>query len=555
MQTQQNNQYQDQYAANNDNSEQVNSQTPLTQIYKEMDNVTWAFYGKVLMKAAAEMRWTDHLIKDFTSTIYQNINHVARFDKVTLTKALAGFGVRKPLLQLRLDLFVQLLVNHKSYDSYYRLFERKTNALLAEDIYTIAQLLVAPLTTDIREHIAKISWKEEADVNETETAMDSASRDNPQLDSSPNRSAHQAQSTASAAAPPPLHTSQAPTPTAPSVEQHQGTGTAHLELSALHTTRAPHDNLVNAQLTQIILKLNDKMDIILNENKQLTGKMDIILKENKQLTTTVNELKLIVSNLQHTSTDKQKTVSFSAPFNNAFNFLTNNPQGSLENPFTIPSTPTNNKNSSKRPNSESLTNSSSKRTTYANVTRGPRRQEALKQYNSFEPSGPNLDLDGKNDSNWKLVESRKKKPSPDKYIKSLGTGNSESLTAAPRTQRVFLGNLSSTCSISEVAEYLKSNQSFKFRNKSGEIETLASLDAKNLSEVKLSHERWKGFCFDIAFHLRSVVEIKDNWPKGTRVDFSYIPRKPAASLTSGPKNSHTNNSRSDSEIISQQSSQ
>ncbi len=136
------------------------------------------------------------------------------------------------------------------------------------------------------------------------------------------------------------------------------------------------------------------------------------------------------------------------------------------------------------------------------TTTNPARQTQLKSFDSYAPHEPNRELDN---NNWQIVG---KKPyhrhsNPEKYIKTLGKGTSNTLTAAPRLQKVFLGNLDNSIDIDTVKDFLNSIK-YSYTDKEGNSLS-KSVSFSNLTEIVKQHNRWRGFNFEILYSDRGLV--------------------------------------------------
>jgi hypothetical protein len=274
-------------------------------------------------------------------------------------------------------------------------------------------------------------------------------------------------------------------------------------------------------LKDIIMINNNKLDAILAVMQNLT-------KENKELKSTIGELRQ----------QKLQNDPSSNPTNNntvqtpsSTNFIKKAPQGNLNNNYNNSQSPRNLQQ--KQSFANTLQINKNQIVNYNNRS----TQQALKAYDSTNPSMPNTNMDDPNNEYsgpWTVANAKNKnrQQPASKYIKTLGTAQVSTNLVAPRLQKVFIGNLDLGTDVDKIKSFLNEITCEQAHDK--------KLPYQDVEEAPIKNTRAKAFTFFIPYQFRDIVTDRSKWPIGMRVDYSHRPRTATVILAPTTQSTTTN---------------
>lgn len=153
------------------------------------------------------------------------------------------------------------------------------------------------------------------------------------------------------------------------------------------------------------------------------------------------------------------------------------------------------------------------------------RQKSLKNFNSYEPGKPNIDIED-DTLGYKVAGPKRKtnkKTSTTTNMKNAGIGDTSGLNACVRKIEVYLGRIDNGEKSENVKKY---------------VESIVRI--YSFTEIKTAHNNFKSFKFSISIFDKEIINQKDSWPKGSVVN-KY--RRPYAERQTNTEKNEQNRSQ------------
>ena len=291
-------------------------------------------------------------------------------------------------------------------------------------------------------------------------------------------------------------------------------------------------NGANDEINELRMTIYELNHVNLEVSERLTGKInslislvDTLVSQNKSMTIENNNLKDTINTINNNTSVISNRLN-----NNDFPPL---PSSAVHEVVRLPAqtpVPSNKRSYSAISNHDNSAAAKKNNNAQQSNSIIKNKQQALKSFDSNKPELPNKELYEKNDKGFKMVMPKKIINNPKKYIDSLGTNTSSSLSIRPRMQRMYICNIQPSSTQEEVQSFL---DNISFDNK--------KLSSEQLTKEPVKHKYWHAYTFYIPYDQREVVNDKSIWPRGMRVDLSYAPRPKQTETTTQATSSTAKN--------------